>query len=320
MKRRILLVGTGGTIGTARGRTGLNEVTQSVEAVVRDLTELSELVNVEVRDQWRLPSSSMTPSKMRELAEIIDSASRAGFQGVVVTHGTDTIEETAYALALMLGRNIPIALTGAMRPPTSAGAEGLGNLLGAFTFVASRQAAALGPCVVIQDEVHLARFVSKVHTSRLAAFASPGLGSIGEIAEGKLRLGIMDAPNDFLGLPKRLERRVELIWAVAGGDGRLIQAAAEAADGIVIAAMGGGHLPTPMAQAAGEAVKRGVPVVLASRTGSGAVLEGTYGGTGSESELYSMGLIPAGSLSPVKARLRLLVGLELGRDVRSLFV
>jgi L-asparaginase len=304
----------------ARGHAGLNEVTQSVEDVVGNLTELEALVDVEVRDQWRLPSSSMTPSKMRELAEIIDSASEEGYQGVVVTHGTDTIEETAYALALMVGRKIPLALTGAMRPPASAGAEGLGNLLGAFTFVASSQAAALGPCVVIQDEVHLARFVSKVHTSRLAAFASPGLGPIGDIAEGKLKVRVMDAPDDFLGLPEQLECRVELIWAVAGGDGRLIEAATEAAAGIVIAAMGGGHLPAPMALAAGEAVKRGVPVVLASRTGSGAVLEGTYGGTGSESELYSMGLVAAGSLSPVKARLRLLVGLELGRDVGSLFV
>jgi L-asparaginase len=320
VKPRILLLGTGGTIGTTAGHQGLHEVTRGVEDLIHIVPELGAHATLVGRDLWRLPSALMTPGHMRGLAAAVTSAPNEGFDGVVVTHGTDSLEETAYALALMVRPTVPVALTGGMRLPTTSGADGLGNLLGAVAFCSRRDAAALGPCVIIQDEVHLARFVTKVHTSRVAAFGSPGFGPVGAIAEFKVALNISSAPSEFLGLPETLDRQVELLWSSAGASGRLIAAAAEQADGIVIAAMGGGHLPEAMARAAGEAVKRGIPVILASRTGAGPVLAGSYAGTGSEAELYGMGLIPAGTLPPLKARLKLVVGLQLGRDPRSLFV
>jgi L-asparaginase len=311
---RILLAATGGTIATAAAERGLSEVRRGAAELRASIPQAGGL-DIEVIDVARAPSHAITFTDMARLAEVVAQTSA---EGAVVTHGTDTIEETAYALSLMLDRRLPVVLTGAMRSPDAPGADGPANLAAALCVACDPRLAALGPVVVVQDEIHLARHVTKVHTSRVAAFASPGLGPVGWVSEGRVHLSIEAAPSDWIGGVEGSGRRIEVIWTYAGAGPALLEACL-GADGVVVAGTGGGHVPPRMMEALKALLAARIPVVLASRTGAGPTLEGSYGGRGSESELRKLGVIGAGMLSPVKARLRLLVALELGIDPRAVF-
>ncbi|SRR6266511_3219811 len=313
---RIALLATGGTI-SAVGDARRDDGGQGAAALVSQLGGEVEPYPVDVA---RVPSRAMTPELMRRLAVMVRRAVAEGCVGAVVTHGTDTLEETAYALSLMLPRDVPVALTGAMRLPGAAGYDGEANVRAAVAVAADPRCAALGPLVVLGDELHLARWVAKVHTTSPAAFASPDLGPVGSVVEGRVQLTVEQAPTDLLGIPETLDTHVvELVWVAAGADGRLLDAAATHADGIVVAGTGGGHVPPPVATAIGRAIDAGVPVVLASRCGAGPLLGDTYAGEGSERHLRSLGVVPAGCLAPLKARLRLQVALALQRPLREVF-
>jgi L-asparaginase len=318
-KSRLLLVATGGTISSASGGRRVHVPARGAVELLHGVPAIAELAEVTSRDVFLIPSRSITPAQMWELACAIERAADEGYHGAVITHGTDTLEETAYALALQIRRRIPVVLTGAMRPADALGTDGGANLLVAVQVAMVPASARLGPVVAIQDEIHLARWVTKSHTSRVAAFSSPGLGPVGSISEGRVRLQMLEAPTDYLGLPETLTGRVELIWVAAGSDGVLVDAAAAVANGIVVAGTGAGHVPAAMVPALQSALARGVRVILASRTGSGAMLERTYGGVGSETHLRELGVISAGDISPLKARLRLLVALSLGYDAKDVF-
>lgn len=318
MARRISLLSTGGTIST---RTGAAASLPRLGA--GDLAgQFSHDGSIEVRprDIAKIPSRAVTPQDMWRLAEAVCEEINDGIDGVVITHGTDTLEETAYALALLVDASVPVVLTGAMRPSNTPGADGPANLAAAIAAAAHAPLARYGPVVVIHDEVHAARWVTKVHSTRLAAFASPAAGPVGMVSEEHVML--------LLGPPSRPDRlpttappaaRVELIWAVAGADGFVVDAIAGGIDALVVAGTGGGHVPPPLAEALVRLVRTGRPVVLASRCADARVLSQTYRGTGSETHLLSEGLLSAGSLAPLKARLRLLFGLSAGIPAGELF-
>jgi L-asparaginase len=319
-KPKLLLAATGGTIANRLDTHGLNEERATASDLTQVIPELMQEAEVVPVDVFQLPSYAITPEHMREMAVVLAQARTDGCDGAVVTMGTDSMEETVYALALMLGRQFPVVLTGAMRPPSSPGADGPANLTAAARVALTHDIAALGPVVVMHDEIHLARYVTKAHTARVSAFASPGLGPVGSIVEGRVRLSVASSAfDDFLGMPSSVTGRVALLWAFAGMDSRWTENAIRDCDGLVVAGTGGGHLPPEIVEPLRNAIELGCPVVLASRTGSGPILERTYSGLGSETELLRAGFVPAGGLSPLKARLRLLVGLALGRNVHELF-
>lgn len=308
----------GGTIAGVPDERGRNEPARSAADLLASVPGASNLAEIRAADVRQMPSRAISPPDMHALAREIRRGIEEGCDGVVVTHGTDTMEETAYALALMLDSHVPVALTGAMRPGHEPGADGPANLLAALRVAATPEAATLGPVVVMHDEIHAARWVTKAHTSRVAAFASPGFGPVGTVAEGRAHLHVDSVRPEFLGFPDELARRVELVWVSAGADGVLVDAAA-VGNGLVVAGTGGGHVPPAIAESLQKAIEGGLPVVLASRCGAGPVLEETYGGVGSETHLISMGLIPAGTLAPLKARLRLMVALALGKSLDEAF-
>jgi L-asparaginase len=317
---RVLLVALGGTISAVPDEWGRSAPTRSAAEILASVPGAEDLAQVRVADAKQVSSRAITPADMCSLARKICAEVENGCAGVVVTHGTDTMEETAYALALMLNADVPIVLTGAMRLAHEPGADGPANLMAALRVAATPEAAALGPVVVMHDEIHAARWVTKLHTYKVAAFSSPGFGPVGEIAEGRVRLHAAGPRHDYLGLPDQLEQRVELVWVSAGADGLLVEAAAAAAaDGLVVAGTGGGHVPPAMAKSLREVVERGLPTVLTSRCLGGPVLEETYGGVGSETYLIEAGIQPVGLLSPLKARLRLLTALALGMNASEAF-
>jgi L-asparaginase len=312
----------GGTIASVRA-PGATEVTPTLSGaeLVQSVPELAEIAEVEVRDFPPIASFAVTLADMHTLARVTAESFEDGCEGVVITHGTDTIEETAYALALMLPRTRSIVLTGALRNPTLPGTDGPANLLAAFRVAASPLAYGLGPLVVLNDELHAARFVTKTHTSRVSALASPGAGPLGEVSEGRVDVWWHPAWEDHLGLPDSVDGvTVELVRLAAGVEDTLLRAAiARRPDGIVIEGTGGGHVMPPLLPALDEAIAGGIPVVLASRVAAGPNLESTYRMPGGETDLVERGVVPAGSIRGHKARLRLLVGLALGREPRDLF-
>jgi L-asparaginase len=316
----IAVLGSGGTISAVADAQRRNGGGLGAAAIADNAGPLPSGVDLRTVDVRRIPGRAITPSDMVDIARAVRDQLAAGADGVVVTHGTDTVEETAYALALMVVPVAPIVLTAAMRLPEDAGHDGAANFRAAVAAAADPRVGDLGPVLAIQDELHLARWVTKAHTARVAAFASPETGPAGAIVEGRVVLTGARPLDDHVGLPDGLaDTRVELLWVAAGMDGLLVEAAARRADGLVVAGSGGGHVPPPVAAALHEVIARGIPVVIASRCAAGPTLTGTYDGEGGELHLRSIGARFAGTLPPLKARLRLQVALALGLDAGAVF-
>ncbi|AKH80879.1 hypothetical protein AA958_00400 [Streptomyces sp. CNQ-509] len=316
----IAVLATGGTISAvadARRRHGGG--LSATDLVAGHGSSGTRLRPIEVH---RIPGRAMTPPHMLTLAQQVGQAA-AACDGIVVLHGTDTLEETAYALAVMVDVPVPVVVTGAMRLPAQPGDDGPGNLAAAIAAARDPKLADSGPVVVFGDEVHLARWVTKAHTSRPAAFTSPDGGPAGQIHEGRLLLHrTAHRDSDHLGMPEpgRLaDTRVPLVTVYAGIDGETVERAADGAAGLLIAGTGGGHTPPGVADTLATLVAAGTPVVLASRCPAGPLLQDTYGEKGGEGHLKSVGVIPVGHLPALKARLRLQIALALGHTPRKAF-
>jgi L-asparaginase len=201
-----------------------------------------------------------------------------------------------------------------MRNPTMAGADGPANILAAIRVAASLSARGLGCLVVLNDQVHAARWVQKAHTASPAAFTSPDHGPLGHVIEGRVHIPVRIRrwSPDLSFVPRR-SAKVGLATVALGDDGTLIEAMAEHLDGLVVAAFGAGHVPATIAPVLGKLAER-IPVVLASRTGAGPVHRATYGFPGSERDLLARGLISAGYLDPLNARILLHLLIASGAD------
>jgi L-asparaginase len=310
-RSRVLVAGLGGTITMTGTPVGGVAPALSAEQLVAAVPGLPG--DLDVLSFRNRPGASLTLADLTNLSAVLAERFAAGIAGAVVTQGTDTIEESAYVLDLLHGGPQPIVVTGAMRNPTMAGADGPANLLAAVAVAASPAARDLGCVVVMADEVHAARRVGKTHATSVAAFASPGAGPLGHVAEGVFRL--LSHPPERLVLPPPAGPvpEVGLYPATLDDDGRLLLGLSRRVDGLVIAGFGAGHVPERWVGPLTEAASR-IPVVLVSRTGAGPVLTGTYGFPGSERDLIARGLIPAGVLHPYKARILLRLALAAGLD------
>ena len=319
---RIRYLGFGGTIASVAvpGTTEARPTLTAAE-VLASVPQLQDVAEIEPKDLATIASYAVTLEHMLALVREAEQAFADGCAAVVISHGTDTIEETAYALALMTPREHAIVLTGALRNPSLPSPDGAANLLAAFRVAATPEAALLGPLLVLNDEVHTARFAMKTHTSRPSTFASPGAGPVGEIVEGRVDLRFQPLWEDYLGRPESLHgHSVDLIRVAAGIDEVLLRTAiARRPDGIVLEGFGGGHLPLSLLPAMDDAVATGIAVVIATRGVAGPNLERTYRLEGAETDLIDRGALPAGALVGHKARLRLLVGSALGLPAQSLF-
>ena len=305
----------GGTIAmAARGEHGVKPSLDAA-ALVEAVPQLAEVASIEARTFRLLPSPEVTIPDLFALADAIEQAVAGGTRGAVVTHGTDTLEESAFTLDRILGIDAPVVLTGAMRNPTMAGPDGPANLLNAVRLAAHGPARGLGVMVVMNDEIHAARHVRKAVTSNPAAFRSAPAGPLGWFAEGAVRLCGSPGPRHGVAVPRDAAPvPVALLTVTLGDDGRLIESALDAGyHGIVVECTGGGHAAGWVADRLADAAAR-VPVVMASRTGAGEMLRATYDFKGSEIDLLARGLISAGWLDGLKARLLLTLLLMAGAD------
>ena len=317
---RLRVLTLGGTIAMARGAGGDADdggVTPGLsgQALLDAVPELARIADVSVESVAAVGSSNLGFETALSVMGIIQGSSADAH--LVVT-GTDTLEEIAFALDLLLGAHARTVVTGAMRAADAPGADGPANLQAAALTAVNGGLRGRGVVAVLNDTIHAARAVEKKHTNRTDAFESPGWGPAGLISEGSVVFhGLLRRPSVLDGVGPDMRCPPVALWEAGfGDDGRLLDAIGTAGyEAVVVAGFGGGHLSEAQAERAVALAAR-MPVILASRTGAGRTLMRTYGYRGGERDLIARGLIPAGCYSPRKARIMatLALGAGYGRD------
>lgn len=334
---RLRVLATGGTIAGAqvKGARGYRAAAFSVEALIAAVPQLGEIARLEVEQVAAIGSQDMDEATWRRLAARTQAAlDDAALAGAVITHGTDTMEETAYFLNLVVRTAKPIVLVGAMRPATAISADGPMNLHNAIAVAAHPAARARGVLVVANDEIHFAREIAKTNTTQVGTFASGHRGLAGLVNAGRIHFYAPPvrrhtAQSEFAGSSAGVPPassgkagedtcatplpRVDILYAHAGLGRELIDAAVRAgARGLVIAGVGDGNLSATALAACAEATQSGVAVVRSSRTGGGVVERNI------EIDDDRHGFVVADELNPQKARVLLQLGLTRTRDSRAL--
>ena len=315
----VKLLAMGGTIAVTASADGALHAlgADDLAALVPDVPVEIESIDFAVGS-----SIALSGEQLLELAREVIATPAGEVDGVVITHGTDTLEETLYFLALTVPRGAPaVVLTGAMRGADAPGADGPANLAAAVTVATHAPAAALGPVLVLDGLIHSARFAAKVSALSVGGWGSPAAGPLGRVVEGRPSVWLTPAYDDFLGTPSGSALpRVELMrMALGAGAEALAAVLATEPAGLVIDGFGGGHVPPATLGVIDAAIAEGVPVVMTSRVGDGPTNRSTYGAPGCELDLQQRGALMAGAISGVKARLRLGVALALGMNASSAF-
>ncbi|WP_166358905.1 asparaginase [Pseudomonas akapageensis] len=313
----------GGTVSMQAKSAG-EGVTPAVtgEAMLASLPELTELALINVETLCLLPSASLDFEQLLSVLRWAKAQVEQGATGVVLTQGTDTLEESAYFLDLLWDLDAPLVMTGAMRSASQVGADGPANLMAAIKVALDKNSRRRGVQVVMNDQVHAAAWVRKSDALAVDAFTSPLFGPVGVMVEGRVQY-LSEPPLERMTLPYpgKTHHRVALLEAVLGADIQLLEQIVRLGyDGLVIAGFGAGHVAAQWAERIGRIAEK-LPVVIASRTGSGTTAQHSYGFVGGEMDLQGRGAVMAGFLCPRKSRilLWLLIGCGMQRKVRECF-
>ena len=311
--RVVAVVFTGGTI-SMRFDASIGAAVPSLGAdeIIAAARGIEHVATLRVDEWGRFPGPHMTVERQwalrQRLAELVSDPS---IDGVVVTHGTDTIEETAYLTTRSIATDKPIVFTGAMRNASELSWDGPANLSDSVRVAASEAACGHGVLVTLNGRIFSALDVTKAHTHLLDAFESPGLGPIGVVDDGEVVFRRSLPPPGAVLTPDMLATPVDIVTAYAGADARFVDISRQTARGLVIAALGRGNVPTAMAAGIGRCLGDGLPVVVASRAPRGRVGT-TYGYEGGGRHLANMGAIFTGARRPQQARIDLMLALGAG--------
>lgn len=320
---KVVVIFNGGTISM--------KVDEKIKAAVPNLTgeEIMSMVTgiesyaeVESYTFSSLPSPHMTPDIMLELSNYVKSfLKREDVDGVVVTHGTDTLEETAYFLQLTINSEKPVVVTGSMRNSSELGYDGPANLAASICTATSKESRNRGVIICLNNELNCASEVTKSHSMHLNTFQSPEFGPIGIVDSNEVRFYRKSTVKEYIDT-QIIENNVQLIKSCAGMDGTLIDyCVAQGAKGLVIEAMGRGNIPPLMAASVKKAIDKEVAVVIVSRCYKGRVLD-SYGYEGGGKQLRNMGVIFGDSMPGQKARIKLILALGKTRkidEIREIF-
>ena len=307
--KKILVLHTGGTISMHADQAG--NVRPDTDNPMNHIGVSLDNIEVTAIDFFNIPSPHITPKHMLQLYQEIKQKA-ADFDGVVITHGTDTLEETAYFLDTMEIPNIPIVITGAMRSSNELGSDGVYNYLSALRVASHDDAIGKGVLVVMNDEIHAAKYVTKTHTTNVSTFQTPIHGPLGiimkhdivffKMADTRVRFDLTD-----------ISGTVPIVKAYAGmgGDGIISFLNPDNVCGVVIEALGAGNVPPRAAQEIVHLIEQDVPVVLVSRCFNG-IAEPVYAYEGGGVQLAQAGVMFVKELNAQKARLKLLIALNAG--------
>jgi L-asparaginase len=309
----IVVLSTGGTIASTRSSEEEGyESSLRGEQLMAAVPGLDQVARIEVQNVANVGSTNMTPALWLEVSRRANAALQRGeVAGVLVTHGTDTMEETAYFLDLTVTSEKPVIMVGAMRAASEWDADGPRNLLDAARVVVSDEAKGKGALVVLNGEIHAAREVTKTHALAVETFDTPEFGALGIIDADGVRFYRAPLRRQFIPMPPDVVLpTVDIVPNYAGSDGRLIRGLLKEGpvDGLVVDAAGAGNIARALFEAVKEAREQGVAVVITSRTHAGRVLP-LYAGGGGGTTLHELGCVFADNLSAQKARVLLIAAL-----------
>lgn len=308
--KRILVIHTGGTISmsedkdTGKVETNAEHPMHRHQAFIQSLGDITEI------NPFQVPSPHMNNQYINQLKDIItESIDKDEYDAFVITHGTDTLEETAYLLDLTIDTNLPIILTGAMRFSNEIGSDGLYNYVSALKVASTDEAQNKGVMVVFNDEIHTAKNVTKTHTSNTSTFQSPNYGPIGSVT--KTHVIFHHQPFPYKKYPNiNPNIKIGIVKAHMDLSSDLLDFFVEKQyDGLIIEALGQGNMPPTALQGIQNLLDADIPVVMVSRSFNG-IVGGIYAYEGGGYQLQQMGIILSNGLNGQKARLKLLVGLS----------
>ena len=308
MPKKILVLHTGGTISMQADDSGA--VVTSQENPMNHVSNPLEGVEVHALDFFNLPSPHIKPKHMLALYQKIKEESEH-YDGFVITHGTDTLEETAYFLDTMEVPHKPIVLTGAMRSSNELGSDGVYNYLSALRVASDDKAADKGVLVVMNDEIHAAKYVTKTHTTNVSTFQTPTHGPLGLIMKHEILYFKTAEPRVRFDLDK-IQGLVPIIPVYAGMTEELLDLLpVDQLDGLIIQAFGAGNVPKETAQKLNALIQEGLPIALVSRCFNG-IAEPVYAYEGGGVCLQNAGVFFVKELNAQKARLKLLIAINAG--------
>ncbi|MGB7605077.1 MAG: asparaginase [Lutisporaceae bacterium] len=308
--KKIVIIFTGGTISMKNDKT-LNAAVPAMtgEDILKLTPGIATIADIHFVDFSMIPGPHMTPKIMMELSKLIESKlENEGYDGAVVTHGTDSLEETAYLVDLTSSTEKPIVFVGAMKNSSELGWDGPVNLLDAVYTAASNESCNRGTLVVMNNEVHSASQVTKTNTHTLDTFKSVDFGPIGFIDNNKVYYYHCYTKRQHISVTE-IDSKVDLIKSACGMDDRLLRFCVDSGThGIVIEGMGRGNIPPEMVKGVEYALSKNIPIILVSRCHKGKVLD-SYGYAGAGKDLTQKGVILGDNLPGQKARIKLMVAL-----------
>ncbi|HDA6592931.1 TPA: asparaginase [Staphylococcus aureus] len=311
--KHLLVIHTGGTISMSQDQSN-KVVTNDINPISMHQDVINQYAQIDELNPFNVPSPHMTIQHVKQLKDIIlEAVTNKYYDGFVITHGTDTLEETAFLLDLILGIEQPVVITGAMRSSNEIGSDGLYNYISAIRVASGEKARHKGVMVVFNDEIHTARNVTKTHTSNTNTFQSPNHGPLGVLTKDRVqfhhmpyRQQALENVNDKLNVP--------LVKAYMGMPGDIFSFySREGIDGMVIEALGQGNIPPSALEGIQQLVSLNIPIVLVSRSFNG-IVSPTYAYDGGGYQLAQQGFIFSNGLNGPKARLKLLVALSNNLD------
>lgn len=311
--KHLLVIHTGGTISMSQDQSN-KVVTNDINPISMHQDVIKQYAQIDELNPFNVPSPHMTIQHVKQLKDIIlEAVTNKYYDGFVITHGTDTLEETAFLLDLILGIEQPVVITGAMRSSNEIGSDGLYNYISAIRVASDEKARHKGVMVVFNDEIHTARNVTKTHTSNTNTFQSPNHGPLGVLTKDRVqfhhmpyRQQALENVNDKLNVP--------LVKAYMGMPGDIFSFySREGIDGMVIEALGQGNIPPSALEGIQQLVSLNIPIVLVSRSFNG-IVSPTYAYDGGGYQLAQQGFIFSNGLNGPKARLKLLVALSNNLD------
>ncbi|HBN83598.1 MAG TPA: L-asparaginase [Clostridiales bacterium] len=314
--KKVIIIFTGGTIAMKKDeKTKANVIAMSGEDILDLTPDLGTIADISFYNFSMVPGPHMTPEMMFDLSKLIKhKLDVEGYDCAVVTHGTDSLEETAYLVDLTTDSRKPIIFVGSMKSSSELGWDGPVNLIDAIYAGISDEARDRGTLVVMNNEIHTAAQVTKTNTHSLDTFKSPDFGPIGFIDEFKAYFYHRYTKWQYIGA-ESIDSNVDLIKTACGMNDRMIRHCVDAGThGLVIEGMGRGNIPPMMVPGIEYALEKGIPVVLVSRCHNGKVLD-SYGYPGAGKELTGKGVILGDNLNGQKARIKLMVALGFTSDI-----
>lgn len=319
VKKKILIVFTGGTFSMKIDeKTGGGVPFFQGEELIKMIPEAEDLAAIEVYNYGNFPGPHMTPERMLDLSKKIkEFVQRDDIDGIIVTHGTDTLEETAYLLDLTINTKKPIVVIGAMKTSSEPDWDGHKNLINAIHVCNNSNSTGLGVLVCLNGEIDAASEVTKTHTENIETFHSLDFGALGFVDRGKVFFNRAPRKLEIIETDK-LNSNVDLIKVYAGMKDKFFRFSADSkVDGIVMEAMGVGNIPPTAFDGVKYAVGKGIPMVLTSRCPAGETLD-IYGYPGAGKWLKKEGVIFSDYLNGQKARIKLMLCLGITDDINEL--